>query len=925
MGSINFAALDKVSISERTERRMLEAQQRCVVEIKSRSIQLLSLIHEVESELIKQLESRCCKIKEDITSFSLEDGDGKDNFEELHELASIKFTIPEDNKDDLISMLGCIRHGDLYPSDLTLELTTKLRDIKTGAKLIFSVLAKKPVSKRMFNNMLTIAINHMDSNTTIKEQTKITSQEELKFRFPVNLKGNYNVSVKLFNSNISNSPMLIPVVDNPEELFAEAGISCSGDNKGSSIYETPGRSRPEIDNSSQNSSVTIIEQKNVSLGATPKVKNTQSPNVANYVGKSEELEQLIERKVKILPDDKLQVERSPNNSVYLVDEMQNLKINVTINQEVDDDLIEAYHEETETWKPARISKRVPQANLWLVKYEDLDIFGCVNEDKIRPMTRIKEVKDLENVVNDVKKEPVDDRKHRWIIGRWSEDDVWYNIKIMEEVSPDFFRVCFVDYGNEDLLGVQDLVDHVDHIPDGSKVDEHVQQEGKIASNRSSIISNEFGQPLSTSSVILDESPLNDLVAPSSTTQENGGVTVSDQPLPTIKNIPPSLQCTLCKELCSRGMRLSCNQSSVCWGCGVKKITSSHKCWGCDSKLITTNHLVKDEQLRNDVKLFKETGSFFPTAGLSDEKGPEESKSLPVSDMEILDFASMMTDDGFGVEVLDCKKNLSINGLSNPSGVTKLEDDTILVCCNNSVFRFSYEGKFLEKLKIANKREFHSPTDLILCQSGEIVITDKNGLHLFDEKLAYKKSLAVGECHGVAEDEQGRLITIKNVAEDEVTSVLVLNKETEQVERNFDLSGVIAVAKDDLRESEELISQCRHIYYKMCALYITDFGLDCVFMIPYDDKSEHEASMIGGRGKEPLKFRDPSGLWVDDVGNVLVVDSRNHRLQVSDMNDFIGFVKTEPALARPSNVYIDKKKRDLYVTNKLSKTLIRFSF
>ena len=99
------------------------------------------------------------------------------------------------------------------------------------------------------------------------------------------------------------------------------------------------------------------------------------------------------------------------------------------------------------------------------------------------------------------------------------------------------------------------------------------------------------------------------------------------------------------------------------------------------------------------------------------------------------------------------------------------------------------------------------------------------------------------------------------------------------------------------------------------------------MIPYDDKSEHEASMIGGRGKDPLKFRDPSGLWVDDVGNVLVVDSRNHRLQVVDVskNIFLGFVKTEPALARPSDVYIDKKKRDLYVTNKLSKTVIRYSF
>ena len=51
------------------------------------------------------------------------------------------------------------------------------------------------------------------------------------------------------------------------------------------------------------------------------------------------------------------------------------------------------------------------------------------------------------------------------------------------------------------------------------------------------------------------------------------------------------------------------------------------------------------------------------------------------------------------------------------------------------------------------------------------------------------------------------------------------------------------------------------------------------MIPYDERVEDQASMVGNRGKGQLEFRDPAALWVDDVGNMLVVDSRNHRLQL----------------------------------------------
>ena len=38
-------------------------------------------------------------------------------------------------------------------------------------------------------------------------------------------------------------------------------------------------------------------------------------------------------------------------------------------------------------------------------------------------------------------------------------------------------------------------------------------------------------------------------------------------------------------------------------------------------------------------------------------------------------------------------------------------------------------------------------------------------------------------------------------------------------------------------------------------------------------------VFGGSGTGPGQFWDPAGLAVDDVGNMLVADSRNHRLQL----------------------------------------------
>ena len=74
------------------------------------------------------------------------------------------------------------------------------------------------------------------------------------------------------------------------------------------------------------------------------------------------------------------------------------------------------------------------------------------------------------------------------------------------------------------------------------------------------------------------------------------------------------------------------------------------------------------------------------------------------------------------------------------------------------------------------------------------------------------------------------------------------------------------------------------------LYVVDLGLDCVFILTKDGT---ESELFGSRGNKGGEFRDPADLVVDDIGTMMVVDSRNHRLQLidSDLN-FAGVVKVK---------------------------------
>ena len=108
------------------------------------------------------------------------------------------------------------------------------------------------------------------------------------------------------------------------------------------------------------------------------------------------------------------------------------------------------------------------------------------------------------------------------------------------------------------------------------------------------------------------------------------------------------------------------------------------------------------------------------------------------------------------------------------------------------------------------------------------------------------------------------------------------------------------------------------------LCLTDLGLDCVFVINTGNSSD--ASMFGGRGKGSGEFRDPTGIEVDGAGNMVVVDSRNHRLQVINSElEFVGFVASNSQFSRPMGIHFDFVTRDLLVTNKGSKSVSKFEF
>ena len=240
------------------------------------------------------------------------------------------------------------------------------------------------------------------------------------------------------------------------------------------------------------------------------------------------------------------------------------------------------------------------------------------------------------------------------------------------------------------------------------------------------------------------------------------------------------------------------------------------------------------------------------------------------------------------------------------GVTVLPDRSLLVVCKgaNKVSRYSQAGEFLGVLKPG--RELVKPSDILTLNSGELVVRDDRGIQLFGSDLQFIEYVAeesIDLCYGLAEDDEGRIITINQnpssysggcggkITAVNTTDVFFIDKMTNSVVKRIEMVGLIEEAIPLIGGNLELdMSACRFLTYRNKKLYVVDHGLDCIFILNEDGT---EAELIGSRGIKGGEFRDPAGLVVDDSGTMMVADSRNHRLQLIDNNlAFVGIVEVK---------------------------------
>ena len=301
-------------------------------------------------------------------------------------------------------------------------------------------------------------------------------------------------------------------------------------------------------------------------------------------------------------------------------------------------------------------------------------------------------------------------------------------------------------------------------------------------------------------------------------------------LPELSPVPPSLQCILCKKLAKRAMVLRCSTDLVlCWNCGVMKINVGAKrmCWACQEKNIGTNHMVRREELREAIDTFTKTGS-LPSPRSEKTIADQEDSSPP------FDILPLLRPGPEDVPTLHLAEVLKIDVLiQDPVGVAILMDGTILILDNSSsdgFWRFDDMGNLVEYVG----PRLRSPSDVLVSRNGEIVITDKKGLHLFDKSLKFTKTLTsefAGEYVGMTEHDEGNILTLhrkesigfgKNMSK-RTTSIIFHDRESGAQKKIFDLDDLISEAIEDLgsgQPGELLMSECCSIKFKLGKIYIT---------------------------------------------------------------------------------------------------------
>ena len=271
----------------------------------------------------------------------------------------------------------------------------------------------------------------------------------------------------------------------------------------------------------------------------------------------------------------------------------------------------------------------------------------------------------------------------------------------------------------------------------------------------------------------------------------------------------------------------------------------------------------------------------------------------------LDLVSMLGGGPLTFNILlGIREGVKDEDLHRPIGLCLLQDGSLVVASTfeDKVKLYSGSGQLTRELSVPG-RTFSRPSDMVTLSTGHFVVRDAKGITLFTSSGNLMRRLTSWQeegqgrarCYGLAEDGDGRLVTIVEQGRGKA-SLLFFDLKSDKIVLRRDLADVVGQGG--------LGSKCRFLTHCEGKLYVTDLGLDQVYVL--DCPSGRLVCKFGRSGTGPGCFQDPAGLGVDDRGNMVVADSKNHRLCLySREGEYVATLETSPPVRRPSGLLVDR--------------------
>ena len=210
-------------------------------------------------------------------------------------------------------------------------------------------------------------------------------------------------------------------------------------------------------------------------------------------------------------------------------------------------------------------------------------------------------------------------------------------------------------------------------------------------------------------------------------------------------------------------------------------------------------------------------------------------------------------------------------------------------------------------QVGNGRTFYNyPTSVLALDNGFVVLLEKDRLHVFDGQVRQLQSIE-GVFHGLAEGQSGDVFTLSKNKGDDIV-VIKLAREGAKARpgmsrrSHYKVFGQIKLSVIQTFHDWQTVSKARFITYSQEKVFITDLGLHKLYMVNLVTGEQTASSYMGSKVGQ---FKRPTGLVVDDVGNLIMGDSENNRLVVVNklgnlVRDFTGLYCFPHDLVRVDN-------------------------